>query len=100
MEIVENFIKSYIYPYLARFQHEKGVDTSFKSAKSRLQEYVQQHYHVLPTYHTIAQPWWSDESSYVSEVSFGEKVWATGEGKNKKAAEQSAATNFLKELDT
>jgi ribonuclease III len=66
--------------------------------KTRLQEISQLLFRVPPVYRLLSQSGPDHEKCFMTEISVGGKVLATGEGKSKKQSEQEAARKALKEL--
>jgi ribonuclease-3 len=90
------FIEKYIYSKFKKIRESGNV----KSAKSMLQEYLQNKYKLIPTYIDIEEE--VDEkwniTKYKSEVYLEDKLLAYGYGPNKKKAQTQAAENALKDL--
>lgn len=70
-----------------------------KDAKSALQEWAQQHGHKLPVYTLIEKTGEEHAPQFVIQVEVVGVGQATGHGPNKKAAEQTAAGNLLKQVN-
>lgn len=85
-KIIEKFLKTNsVEPYI--------------DSKSTLQEYAQKKHKTLPVYKIISQSGPDHAKHFMVAVFIGEEKLATGEGKNKKEAEQNAAYNALKKLN-
>jgi ribonuclease-3 len=69
---------------------------SFKDAKSRFQEIAQAKDGQTPRYETVRAEGPDHDKEFVVELRVGERLIATGEGKSKQEAEQSAAEKALK----
>lgn len=67
-------------------------------AKTRLQEFCQQHFHALPFYRVINESGPEHDRRYTIQVEVVEQIFGTGCGKSKKIAEQAAAHQALKQL--
>jgi ribonuclease-3 len=69
-----------------------------KDPKSSLQETVQARGHMAPKYRVVGESGPDHNKNFIVEVSVDGKVYASGEGKSKNQAEQSAASNALEEI--
>ncbi|MBR5130326.1 MAG: ribonuclease III [Alphaproteobacteria bacterium] len=69
-----------------------------KDAKSALQEWAQQHGHKLPVYTLIDKTGEEHAPRFIMQVDVDGLGQAIGEGTNKKTAEQTAASNLLKQV--
>lgn len=69
-----------------------------KDAKSALQEWAQQHGHKLPVYTLIDKTGEEHAPKFIMQVDVEGLGQAIGEGTNKKTAEQTAASNLLKQV--
>ena len=74
----------------------KGMHSDFKTV---LQEYTQAHFKQTPSYRIIKETGPEHAKVFWAEVSLGEQVLAQGKGRSKKAAEQEAAKEALKNLE-
>lgn len=91
---------------LAIFLEEKltpfieDVDANFEkfNAKAVLQEYTQSQNKHLPKYNIVEEKGPEHDKIFVVEVSYMEKILATGEGKTKREAEQNSAYEACKKL--
>ena len=75
---------------------ESGSEKDFKT---RLQEKFHALKHPLPVYEVVAKEGSEHEPMFTVKVAFDEKTYATGQGKNKKLAEQQAAENLFKLME-
>ena len=89
MKNTEMFIEKYFGNYLEKSKLSR-LDNNYKSA---LQEISQKEYKMLPFYHTTTKG-----EAFVATVSISKSKKASGEGKNKREAEQSAAQNLIRKL--
>jgi len=62
-----------------------------KDPKSRIQEWAQEHHGVTPTYTVIEDDGPDHDKTFVVGIYFEDKQIATGEGRSKQEAQQSAA---------
>lgn len=69
-----------------------------QDAKSALQEWAQKKFKVLPTYTLLSRTGPDHSPVFTVQVQIGDRT-ITGTGSNKKLAEQSAATNFLEDIN-
>ena len=67
-------------------------------AKNILQEFYQEKFKKLPKYHVMDETGPEHDKVYQSGVYDGKKLLATGTGKSKKQAEESAAREALHKL--
>ena len=89
MKAAEQFILRCFHKYLS----VKKLSHLDKNYKSALQEYSQKHFRMLPHYHTIEK-----KGKFHATVSVAKRKKATGEGHNKREAEQAAAKILIKKL--
>lgn len=73
-------------------------EAPLKDAKSRLQEWAQEHHRVTPTYAIVAVEGPEHASEFVAEVLLAGEVLARGVGRSKKDAHQRAAEAALAEV--
>ena len=71
----------------------------YLSPKSRLQEYVQANFKVLPNYKTIKETGPEHQKFFSVATFIKTRQISEGSGNSKKAAEEEAAQNALKKLD-
>lgn len=69
-----------------------------QDAKSALQEWAQKKFKILPTYTLLSRTGPDHSPVFTVQVQIGDRT-ITGTGSNKKLAEQSAATNFLEDIN-
>jgi ribonuclease-3 len=69
-----------------------------RNAKSALQEMVQAHMQLTPSYHLVEESGPDHAKSFTIEVRVGDRVLGTGHDRSKRGAEQSAAELALKQL--
>lgn len=81
------FLETTLTPYI------KDVDENFEkfNAKAILQEYTQSQSKDVPVYKVVEEKGPQHDKVFVVEVSYADKVLATGCGKTKKEAQQSSA---------
>lgn len=75
------------------------ADRSERNYKSRLQELIQAEHKTPPRYRVVAVEGPDHDRVFRVAVSFDGQVLGTGEGRNKKAAEQRAAAAALESLE-
>jgi len=63
-----------------------------KDYKTMLQEYVQKNFHIYPKYSLVKKAGPDHDKTFWIEVTVNEHTFGPGEGKNKKEAEQNAAS--------
>lgn len=88
---VESFLNQTVYPLI-----DAGYFTPSRDFKTDLQEYLQQNGSVDIEYTVISES--QSPSSFRVEVSVNGRILASGEGRNKKKAEQQAAQHALERL--
>lgn len=96
------FAKAYEFIQTHIFKEIKNVASDSKSYKTRLQEWAQKQHKSIPTY-TDKEHQKDDKGNttiYETTVYVNQKQVATGQGKNKKAAQENAAENALKMLNS
>ena len=88
LKTVRNFILAYLVPEIMKVienRHDKDY-------KTLLQEFVQKKYKTYPRYKLLKKTGPDHDRTFLVEVKIKERNFGPGEGKNKKAAEQSAAS--------
>lgn len=93
-EKVFPLIKNIFEPLLTR---EIG-NADHGDYKSMLQEFCQREYNTMPHYEHVGKHGPDHDTVFDVRISIGEKIEATGSGRNKKAAEQDAARKALEKL--
>ncbi len=76
---------------------ELGETSSFYDYKSLLQEYLMRTIRQRPEYEVTDATGPEHQKNYTVSLFIGEKLAAEGHGKNRKAAEQDAAKNYILE---
>ncbi|MEN9327744.1 MAG: hypothetical protein RI947_552 [Candidatus Parcubacteria bacterium] len=71
----------------------------YLSPKSRLQEYIQAKYKVLPLYTIVEEKGPEHKKVFQVSVSLDKKLLGTGTGSSKKQAEEQAAKNALEKME-
>ena len=71
----------------------------YLSPKSRLQEYAQSKYKILPIYTLLEETGPEHKKTFRVSVSIQDKAVATGKGTSKKMAEENAAKKALEKLE-
>jgi ribonuclease III len=94
IETVEKFLGTYLFPNAAGIIASK----SYVDYKSLLQELIQQHSRVSPTYHVVKSEGPDHARIFWIEVRAGGNVLGAGSGKSKQEAEQEAALAALEKL--
>ena len=90
---VVRFIQRVVFPKLDMGWYDQLLDH-----KTELQEFLQQSGERTIVYKEIGETGPDNDKHYAMEVSVDGKVIGKGEGHSKKAAEQAAAFQALKEL--
>ena len=86
----KDFVATHLFPIAAKI-----LQGDLKDAKSLLQEKVQELGFNSPSYATLSEEGPDHNKIFTVAVSVSGKQLATGEGKNKQAAQQDAAQNAL-----
>lgn len=92
LEKLRTFVQKHVMSNLDEVLKTK----SYKDAKSELQEVIQEHLRLTPTYRMIEESGPAHRRIFKMGVYFGEKKVAEGEGASKQEAELEAAKNALK----
>lgn len=71
-----------------------------EDCKTRLQEITQRMFKATPTYTLVRETGPDHAKNFVSQISIGGRTLGRGEGKSKKSAEQAAAMEALRALQT
>ncbi len=95
IDAVERFVHEALGPELATVR-ERRVPAD---PKSQLQEYVQSHWQITPTYRTVRIEGPDHARRFTVEVSVGGEVLGAGEGRSKQQAEKAAARVALEALE-
>lgn len=88
-------VESFLLPRLTRLQAEVIEEALHKDARSRLQEWSQAHLSITPSYRLLSASGPDHNKEFLIEVLIGDRVVATGTGRSKQAASQSAAQAAL-----
>ncbi|AOA00057.1 MULTISPECIES: ribonuclease III [Carnobacterium] len=95
IEAVLDFLRQTMFPKIAT-----GAFSHVMDHKTNLQEWLQQDGEIIIEYRLIDEVGPAHEKEFIVEVSAKGKVLGSGSGKTKKAAEQSAAENALKTIQS
>jgi ribonuclease-3 len=90
--------RSMVERHIRRALHEGGVVLEDENYKSQLLEFAQAHGMGVPRYTIVQEEGPDHDRTFTVEVSVGNGVRGRGEGKNKKDAEQAAASEALDQL--
>lgn len=88
-------VRQVLLPRLEPLAREIVQKRLFKDNKSRFQELAQAHDSITPVYRLVSQEGPSHNREFTIEVLLGEQVAGLGQGRNKQAAEQEAASDAL-----
>jgi ribonuclease-3 len=91
-----HFIRSNFGPMLPA----KKENILIEDAKSQLQEKIQEHFNLAPTYHLDDEEGLAHAKNFTVSVRFRNEILGVGSGSSKKMAEQQAAEAALASLDT
>jgi ribonuclease-3 len=93
---VQQFIQKYIFIHL-----EELVQTNCKSYKSLLQEWAQKNSYLIPDYIMEEKKQiWSSDTIFIANVTITDFVYGTGQGRNKKKAQEAAAKDAYTKITT
>lgn len=90
LSAAEEFIKKNLLTDI-----DEKLQVPLKDAKSRLQELVQSQGYTAPRYTVVSEEGPDHNKQFTVQVSVGENILATGEGKSKNRAQQEAAEQAL-----
>ncbi|MDX1960926.1 MAG: ribonuclease III [Leptospiraceae bacterium] len=90
--------RNWIIPKIKLFAIKSSVENSFKDYKTKLQEYSQKKWKLVPSYKLISEIGLDHEKLFTVEVSINNEKKAIGEGKSKRLAEQEAAEKLFLQL--
>ena len=90
--------KAFVLRYLVGEINKVLEDKHRKDYKTLLQEYIQKRYKSYPKYRLVKKFGPDHDKTFLIEVKMGEKTYGPGRGKNKKEAEQQAASLAFKAL--
>jgi len=85
--------------FVLRYLTDALGNTDIRDFKSLLQEQVQEHLRVTPTYNIVGEAGPPHDRRFVAEVEVAGTVRGRGSGRSKKEAEQAAAQSALEGLD-
>lgn len=89
---LDKVLNKFIYPKLDLIINKNGNNSNFKDSKSKFQEYIQSYSYTPIFYETH---WDTEKNEFFSVVKHDDKIYGSGYGKTKKAAEINAATSAL-----
>jgi len=89
--------RAFLFPLIEPLIERLLAEGAFKDAKSRLQELSQAHFHVTPTYHTVAATGPDHAKEFTVVVKLNGEICGMGTGPSKQAAQQAAARAALQE---
>lgn len=95
LDLTRQFIEREFAAQLSRLDKDNEYATDFKT---RLQEYAQKRWRLLPDYRLLASQGPEHAKSFTYEVWINEESYGTGEGNSRKAAEQDAARVALAKI--
>ncbi|HMO78650.1 MAG TPA: ribonuclease III [Candidatus Paceibacterota bacterium] len=88
----------FIYKFLIERLETIIKNKSWIDAKSKLQELVQEHMSLTPTYKTVKEEGPDHDKKFTVALYYGKKEIAIGDGKSKQEAEQEVARKALEEF--
>lgn len=91
---VRKFVLKYLIPEIDKVLENRHK----KDYKTLLQEYVQKTFHIYPKYTLVKKSGPDHDKTFWIEVTVNHEVYGPGEGKNKKEAEQQAASYAYESL--
>ncbi len=90
-EATDKFVTKTLLPHTDEIVKKK----LWRDAKSLVQEKAQEYLSVTPSYKVVAEAGPDHDKHFTVGICFGDDVIASGKGKSKQEAEQSAAMNAL-----
>jgi ribonuclease III len=87
-----------ISQHFASLLEDVAAKGFFRDYKSRLQEYAQKAFNAIPEYTIVTEEGPDHIKHFETQVIINDVVYARGQGRNKKAAEQEAARLALERL--
>ncbi|MCY4613707.1 MAG: ribonuclease III [Nitrospira sp.] len=97
MAAARTFTLQVLEPQLKEL-HQDDLAAFRQDYKSQLQEWCQQHLHVLPEYHVIEEAGPDHQKTFEVTVAIEQQCRGSGKGRSKKIAEQQAAKQALDQL--
>ncbi|MBN2397903.1 MAG: ribonuclease III [Deltaproteobacteria bacterium] len=94
-EVSRGFIRRVFQPLV----EEWATQPVYQDYKSLLQEASQSRFREIPRYRIVSASGPDHDKTFEVEASIGNRIATTGNGKNKKEAEQDAARKVLEELE-
>lgn len=91
---VSKFVLRHLEPEIKKVLENRHK----KDYKTLLQEYVQKKFHIYPKYSLVKKSGPDHDKTFWIEVTVNNEVFGPGKGKNKKEAEQNAASEAYKSL--
>lgn len=95
-----DFVVAFIHGLLDRDVDRVLAGVKFANPKGQLQELTQNRHQSAPSYHTISMEGPAHQRIFEVEVRFHDVPLATGSGSSKRAAEEAAAAEALKQIRT
>lgn len=92
-------VAAFVVPRLTALQKHVMEEAVRKDARSQLQEWSQAHFNLTPQYRVVAASGPEHDKEFSVEVLIGEDVIASGMGRTKQTAAQTAARNALAVLE-
>ena len=90
--------RKFVHETILTHYHDDKAPESYKDPKSRLQEKVQALGWISPIYQVINETGPDHNKSFTMNVTLGETILGQGQGHNKQAAQQAAATDALERI--
>ncbi len=92
-------VRSCIKRIVLKDSENIGNQHALRDYKSILQEYTQARYQNTPEYKITSETGPEHQKTFFIDVYINDELWGTGEGKNKKDAQQNAAKKACSKLD-
>jgi len=92
----EKFISEFIIPELPEILKQK----TYRDAKSQFQEMVQEKFNVTPEYRVLDETGPDHVKHFVIGAYIDDKLYGEGEGNSKQEAQQKAASEGIKKIET
>lgn len=95
LTVGEKECRDFIFAYLKDIIENCQRISAVKDVKGLLQEYTQEKFRIIPEYTLVKEEGPSHDKVFVYDVKINNETVGRGSGKNKKAAQQNAASDAL-----
>jgi ribonuclease-3 len=88
----------FIHKFIVKNYKSPLAEEDMTNYKSKLQEFTQSKYQVVPEYKIISENGPDHDKTFTVEVYINQKLWGSGKGNSKKEAQQQAAKSACTKL--